>query len=81
MLKKQESLNLHLISCTKLKQRFEQLCDGDLDKVISQTDLCAILVNCKLLRADFPRTDERWQNFYSKFVVVDDSEIGRSAQR
>jgi len=35
ILKKQESLNLHLIPCTKLKQRFEQLCEGDFEKSIS----------------------------------------------
>ena len=81
IIKKQESLNLHLIPCTKLKQRFEQLCEGDFEKSISQTELCAILVNCKLLRADFPRNDPRWQNFYAKFIVVDESEVGQNAQR
>ena len=72
MLEKQDTLNLHHVPCTKLKQIFEDVCGGDtLDCEISQVDFCAILANCKLLKADFPRTDERWQRFYQKFVVVD----------
>ena len=40
-----------------------------------------MLVNCKLLQADFPRQDDRWINFYSKLTVVDESEIGLAATR
>ena len=57
---------------SKLKQRFEDVCDGEFDQNLTQTDFCAILANCKLLQADFPRTDERWVRFYSKFIVVDE---------
>ena len=39
-----------------------------------------MLVSLKLLKADFPRTDSRWLNFYSKFVVSDDSEVGPAAK-
>mmetsp|Transcript_5395 Transcript_5395/g.6662 ORF Transcript_5395/g.6662 Transcript_5395/m.6662 type:complete len:155 (+) Transcript_5395:17-481(+) len=76
MVKKQETLNLHLIPCAKLKQRFEQLCDSNFDQELSQTEFCAMLVNCKLLKADFPRQDDRWLKFYSKLTVIDDEEVG-----
>lgn len=40
-----------------------------------------MLVNCKLLSADFPKQDERWIKFYSKLTVMDDSEIGTAASK
>ena len=81
MIKKQESLNLHFIPCSKLKQRFEDVCEYDFDQEISQTDFCAMLANCKLLKADFPRTDLRWQRFYSKFIVIDENDVGSQSGR
>ena len=56
---------------------------ADFDQDISQTDFRAILANSKLLRADLPRTDERWTRFYSKFLVVEEAENaqGRSRRR
>jgi hypothetical protein len=44
------------------------------DSEISQTEFCAILARLKLLKADLPRTDERWKRFYQKFIVVDSNE-------
>ena len=51
--------------------------DDSPDSEISQVDFCAILANCKLLKADFPRNDERWQRFYSKFIVIDENKVER----
>lgn len=77
MMKKQEDLNLHHIPCTKLTSVFEGVCgNNNLDCEISQVDFCAILASCKLLKADFPRTDERWQRFYSKFVIINETVEG-----
>jgi len=70
-----------MMTATKLKQRVEQLCDYELEKEISQNDFCALLVNCKLLQADFPKLDDRWINFYSRLTVVDGSEVGIDAKR
>ena len=72
MVKKQESLNLHLIPCAKLKQRIES-CLENTDTDISQAEFCAILAECKLLKADFPRTDTRWMKFYARFLVRDNT--------
>ena len=76
MMKKQETLNLHLVTTSKLKQRFEQLCDDDLDQEVSRNELCSMLVNCKLLKADFPKRDERWVKFYRKLQVIDEADLG-----
>ena len=35
----------------------------------------------KLLKADFPQTDERWQRFYSKFMVMDPMDARRSNRK
>ena len=48
---------------------------------LSQTEFCAMLVNCKLLKADFPRQDERWLKFYSKLTVVDETGHGSEQTR
>ena len=81
MVKKQETLNLHLIPCAKLKQRFEQLCESNFDMELTQTEFCAMLVNCKLLKADFPRQDDRWLKFYSKMTVIDETQVGVASTR
>ena len=48
---------------------------------LTQTEFCAMLVNCKLLKADFPRQDERWLKFYSKLTVVDETGHGSEQTR
>jgi len=35
----------------------------------------------KLLKADFPKTDERWQRFYSKFMVMDSVDSDRASRK
>ena len=40
-----------------------------------------MLVNCKLLKADYPKQDERWINFYSYLTVVDEADVDVAAKR
>ena len=58
-----------------MKQRCEQLCDYELDQVLSESAFCALLVNLKLLQADMPMRDERWVRFYSKLQVIDETDV------
>jgi len=60
MIKKQQSLNIHFIPCAKITQRFDQLNNKSGAEDVNQTEFCTILVLLKLLKADFPKTDERW---------------------
>lgn len=80
MMKRQELLNLHLVQATKLKQKIEACFEDDIDVDVTQAEFCAILADCKLLRADFPTTDARWKKFYSRFIVKDCSS-GEEIQR
>ena len=74
MLKKQETLHLHLNPCEKLKARSDKaIRNGRLDQVISESEFQALLVNLKLLQADAPSQDDRWLRFYSKLQVVDET--------
>ena len=77
MIKKQQSLNIHLIPCQKLKSRFQFVGSDSTNQTIDQTEFCAILASCKLLKADFPDKDERWERFYSKFIVMDQEDPSR----
>jgi hypothetical protein len=74
MLKKQQGLQIHFIPCAKLKNKFEQVVLSNVNRDITNTEFCTILASLKLLKADLPRTDERWINFYKKFIVVDSNE-------
>lgn len=74
MIKKQQALNVHFIPCDKLTQRFQMLGYNSITQDIDQTEFCAILASSKLLKADFPAKDERWGRFYSKFIVMDQSD-------
>ena len=74
MLKKQQGLQIHFIPCAKLRSRFDQVTISNVHQDITHTEFCAILASLKLLKADLPRTDERWINFYKKFVIVDANE-------
>ena len=77
MIKKQQSLNIHLIPCEKIKQRFQLVCHDSINQDIDQREFSAILAASKLLKADFPTTDERWQRFYKKFIVMDKADPSR----
>ena len=77
LLKKQEMLNLYLVPAAKLKQKIESCLEEEIDVDVTQLEFCAILAECKLLRADFPSTDNRWQKFYSYFRVKDYSSQDR----
>ena len=74
MIKKQQSLNIHFIPCQKLKVRFQTVCSNSINQSISQSEFCAILAASKLLRSDFPDIDNRWKEFYSKFIVMDQTD-------
>ena len=66
-------LNLHYIPCEKLKQRFTGPYEWNSTQDLTQKEFSSILSKSKLLKDDFPMTDERWTRFYSKFVVVEGS--------
>lgn len=70
--KKQLSLNIHFVSCGKIKQRFEPLIMATTRGDLSQQEFCTQLAKLKLLKDDYPQTDERWVRFYSKFVVFEE---------
>ena len=73
MIRKQQTLNIHYIPCEKLKMRFEQTMARNSNQDLSHQEFCKLLVSQKLLRDDYPMEDERWANFYSKFIVVDEN--------
>ena len=66
-------LNLHYIPCEKLKQRFTGPFERNSTQDLTQKEFSALLTKSKLLKDDYPMTDERWTRFYSKFVVVEGS--------
>ena len=74
MIKKQTALQIHFIPCNKIKNLFMQGVITHIDTDISPLDFCLKLTRLKLLKADLPRTDERWKRFYSKLVVVEEDE-------
>ena len=78
MVKKQISLNLHYVSCNKIRERFEPMIMVSARGDMNQQEFCTYLAKLKLLKDDFPHTDERWINFYSKFRVTDD---GKDSKR
>lgn len=75
MVKRQQELNIHLIPCQKIRDRFQMVTKSHLDQNLTQVEFCAVLANCKLLKADYPRTDQRWKRFYSKFVVTEEDQL------
>ena len=78
MIKKQSMLNIHYIPCDKLKVRFSSAFERNTTQDLSQKEFSTLLTKSKLLKDDFPMTDERWTRFYSKFIVVEGS--GRTAR-
>ena len=71
MIKKQSMLNIHYIPCDKLKSRFSTAFGRNTTQDLSQREFSTLLSKSKLLKDDFPMTDERWTRFYSKFVVIE----------
>ena len=73
MIKKQQTLNIHFIPCEKLKLRFERAFSMNSNKDLTKKEFSDLLASQKLLRDDRPMQDERWVEFYSKFVVIDEN--------
>ena len=73
MIKRQQTLNIHFIPSEKLRCRFERAMARNSNQDLTQKEFSRLLASQKLLKDDYPMTDERWIQFYSKFVVVDES--------
>ena len=73
MIKKQSMLNIHYIPCEKLKTKFCTAFERNATQDLSQGEFSHLLAKSKLLKDDFPMTDERWTRFYSKFIVIEGS--------
>lgn len=43
------------------------------NKDLTKKEFSNLLASQKLLKDDYPRTDERWADFYSKFIVIDET--------
>lgn len=74
MIKKQQSLNIHFIPCAKIMHWFNKVTSNRDAKVINTKEFYTILRAINLLKADCSMTDERWQRFYSKFMVVEQAQ-------
>lgn len=67
MLKKQLSLNLHILSCQIICEHFSSHVSR---QQISLDDYSSILARLGLLNEDFPKVDTRFDMFYCKIATV-----------
>lgn len=56
-----------------MKWRFERAMVRNSNQDLTVKEFSRLLVSQKLLRDDYPMTDDRWVQFYSKFIVIDEN--------